>query len=57
MHCLREILHIRHHGLYTPRDFDISPYFNVVKPQLFEGFDYRRLVWADDSPVIPPHPA
>ena len=23
----REILHIRHHSLYTPRDFDISPFF------------------------------
>lgn len=57
VHCQREILHIRHHSLYTPRDFDISPYFNVVKPSLFEGFDYRRLVWADDSPAIPPHPA
>jgi hypothetical protein len=23
----REILHIRHHSLFAPRDFDISPYF------------------------------
>lgn len=56
-HCQREILHIRNHGLYTPRDFDISPYFNVVKPNLLNDFDYRRLVWADDRPAIPPHPA
>ena len=27
----REILHIRHHSLYTPRDFDVSPFFAVVK--------------------------
>ena len=46
-HCQREILHIRHHSLYTPRDFDISPYFNVVKPDLQEGFDYRSLAWDD----------
>jgi hypothetical protein len=41
-----EILHIRHHSLYTPRDFDLSPYFAVVKPTLEYGFDYKRLEWA-----------
>lgn len=41
-----EILHIRHHSLYMPRDFDISPYFAVVKPTLEAGFDYRALTWA-----------
>jgi hypothetical protein len=45
----REILHIRHHSLYTPRDFDLSPYFQIVKPTLEYGFDYKRLVWADDE--------
>ncbi|MDQ0318372.1 hypothetical protein QO002_000510 [Pararhizobium capsulatum DSM 1112] len=40
-----EILHIRHHSLYTPRDFDLSPYFAVVKPTLEYGFDYKRLQW------------
>jgi hypothetical protein len=43
--CFDEILHIRHHSLFAPRDFDISPYFAVVKPALEGGFDYRRLVW------------
>jgi hypothetical protein len=43
----REILHIRHHSLYAPRDFDISPYFQIIKPTLESGFDYRRLRWAD----------
>jgi hypothetical protein len=45
----REILHIRHHSLYTPRDFDLSPYFEVVKPTLESGFDYRRLKWAEPT--------
>jgi hypothetical protein len=45
--CYREILHIRHYSLYTPRDFDISPYFEVVKPTLAHGFDYRRVAWAE----------
>ncbi len=43
----REILEIRHHSLYAPRDFDISPYFSVVKPTLENGFDYRKMHWAD----------
>jgi len=48
-----EILHIRHHSLYAPRDFDLSPYFHIVKPTLETGFDYRRLKWAE---VTPPEP-
>ena len=41
-----EIAHIRHHSLYAPRDFDISPYFSIVKPTLAFGFDYRSIHWA-----------
>src|SRR4051794_18462883 len=43
----RGILHIRHSSLYMPRDFDISPYFEIVKPTIVEGFDYTTLHWAD----------
>jgi hypothetical protein len=43
----REMLEIRHHSLYTPRDFDISPYFSVVKPTIENGFEYKKLHWAD----------
>jgi hypothetical protein len=46
-----EIVHIRHHSLYTPRDFDLSPYFQVVKPTLEAGFDYRRLKWPEPPGV------
>ena len=42
----REILHIRHHSLFTPRDFDVSPYFNVIKPTIAHGFNYHNLVWS-----------
>lgn len=45
----REILHIRHHSLYTPRDFDISPFFAIVKPTIETGFDYQRMAWAKDQ--------
>jgi len=44
-----EILHIRHHSLFAPRDFDLSPYFQVVKPTLEAGFDHRRLIWSDQQ--------
>jgi hypothetical protein len=43
----REILHIRDSSLYMPRDFDISPYFEIVKPTIVLGFDYLSLHWAD----------
>ena len=45
--CYDEVLQIRHHSLFVPRDFDISPYFEIVKPSLANGFDYRGLRWED----------
>jgi len=50
----REILHIRHYSLFTPRDFDISPFFRVIKPAVEQGFDYKKLQWADaEKPASP----
>jgi hypothetical protein len=43
---VREILHIRDSRLYAPRDFDVSPYFRIVKPSLQQGFDPHSLDWA-----------
>lgn len=43
----RELLHIRHFSLYAPADFDISPYFQIIKPTLEEGFNYKALTWSD----------
>ncbi len=40
-----ESKHIRRHGLYTPRDFDISPYFTVIKPAIESGFNFHALKW------------
>src|SRR5262249_17130004 len=42
----REIYHIRHSSLYAPRDFDISPYFAIIKPTIEMGFDYKKIAWA-----------
>ena len=47
-----EILHIRHHSLFAPRDFDLSPYFKIVKPTIEFGFDYRKLQLQDPPPGI-----
>ena len=60
----QEILEIRHSSLYCPRDFDISPYFNVVKPTIARGFDYKSLRWVDlprrlaeaQMPLVPDAP-
>lgn len=48
----REILHIRHHSLFVPRDFDISPYFNVIKPELTKPFNYKTLRWGREPLAI-----
>ncbi len=54
----REFLHIRDHSLFVPRDFDLSPYFEVVKPAIAADFDYRALHWDSAAPdtggVSPP---
>ena len=55
----RDLLEIRHSSLFAPRDFDISPYFQLVKPTIERGFDYRRMAWAhlphthDRTPTAP----
>jgi len=45
--CVEEAWEPRHFSLFAPRDFDVSPYFTVVKPPPIEDFDYRRLRWAN----------
>lgn len=38
-------------SLVTPRDFDLSPYFQVVKPLASDrgDFDYKKIRWAPES--------
>lgn len=47
----RRVHRLRHHSLYVPRDFDVSPYFQIAKPTLTltRGFDFHRLVWAAED--------
>jgi hypothetical protein len=42
------ILTKRHYSHFTPRDFDLSPYFAIVKPTLSSGFRYKDIVWEED---------
>lgn len=40
-----ETFHLRHHSLFVPRDFDLSPYFEIIKPTLDAKFNYKNLRW------------
>ena len=42
------VFHRERATLITPRDFDLSPYFEIVKLNGLEAgkFDYRRIKWA-----------
>ena len=33
-----------------PRDFDISPFFAVIKPTIETGFDYKQMMWDKGLP-------
>lgn len=46
-------LSMRHFTLFMPRDFDLSPYFQIVKPTTENGFDYHLLHWAPGEPDPP----
>ena len=42
--------------LITPRDFDLSPYFEIVKFDVLGGskFDYRKLLWVEETKTDTP---
>jgi hypothetical protein len=46
----KELRHIHERGLFMPRDFDVSPYFEVVKPTLQAGFDPHQVT--KDTEVV-----
>lgn len=46
-YSVNEIHHIRHHSLFVPRDFDLSPYFRIIKPLQKPDFDYTTMQWKD----------
>lgn len=44
--CVEQVYQARESTLFVPRDFDVSPYFEVVKPSLVGGLDITTLIWA-----------
>jgi hypothetical protein len=47
------VLHMVSPTLITPRDFDLSPYFEIIKFNIIENmrFDYHKILWAEDLPA------
>jgi hypothetical protein len=37
----------RHFSHFTPRDFDLSPYFEIIKPTVQSGFNYKSINWSE----------
>lgn len=50
-HCDDVLLESHHFSHFTPRDFDLSPYFEIVKPTIKNNFDYKKIRWVDDNPA------
>ncbi|MEM9676923.1 MAG: YiiX/YebB-like N1pC/P60 family cysteine hydrolase [Pseudomonadota bacterium] len=46
-YAVGEVYHIRHYSLFAPRDFDVSPYFKIIKPTLSANFNFRDMIWHD----------
>ena len=45
-------LYYKHHFThFTPRDFDLSPYFKVIKPTIEKDFDFHDLCWKSENPA------
>ncbi len=45
----KEIYHIQHTSLYMPIDFDMSPYFDIIKPQMDGAFNYKGIHWVENK--------
>lgn len=46
-----EVRHIHERGLFVPRDFDVSPYFRIIKPTLEQGFNFHDMVTPGATPA------
>ena len=39
------VMQKRHYSHFTPRDFDLSPYFQIIKPTISNDFNYQDIMW------------
>ena len=46
------LLKPKHYSHFTPRDFDLSPYFEIVKPTIQGDFDYTKIQWVKPESVL-----
>lgn len=42
------LLQAKHFSHFTPRDFDLSPYFEIIKPTISKTFDYKSIRWINE---------
>lgn len=47
--CDEVLLEAKHFSHFTPRDFDLSPYFEIIKPTIKDSFDYRKILWLQEN--------
>ncbi|MCK5782932.1 MAG: lipo-like protein [Desulfobacterales bacterium] len=47
----QQTLTARHHSLFVPRDFDVSPYFEIIKPAIQHNFNSKTLSWEQPPPT------
>ena len=45
--CVKGLGERWHLSLFVPSDFDLSPSFDVVKPQLSQGFEPHAIRWLE----------
>jgi hypothetical protein len=45
--CEEVLMDGTHFSHYTPRDFDLSPYFEIIKPTIRGEFDYKKIHWLE----------
>jgi Permuted papain-like amidase enzyme, YaeF/YiiX, C92 family len=48
-HCDDVLLESKHFSHFTPRDFDLSPYFEIIKPTIRAAFDYKKILWLENN--------
>ena len=49
-HCDDVLLESKHFSDFTPRDFDLSPYFEIIKPTIRANFDYKKILsWLEGN--------
>lgn len=46
-HCDEVLMDATHYSHFTPRDFDLSPFFEIIKPDIGGDFDYKKIYWLE----------